>query len=247
MKRVISLALCAVLFALCVSGCVFVDISSLAGGVTGRGNPESYEFKVGEITEVRVEIYCNIDYYAAPSDTVTLKIQPNLRDHIVVEESNGVLTVSPISPRGINWSRIAPVLTVSTLNLEYLSISGAGTITTHDTITADSFALRLDGAGEGRIKLDVDSLFVDVSGAGEYELSGSADRADINMSGAGSLDALQLKTRESKIDLSGVGTVSIDCSEKLRIVAAGVGSVEYRGSPSIEMDKGGLVNVTKVD
>ena len=244
MKRTISLALCVTLVAMLLCSCVVVNLSPIQNGVAGQGVPESYGFAVGEISEIRVELFCDIEYYAAPSDTVTLEIQPNLREYITVEESGGVLTVR--ATRNIAWSNKAPILTVSTPALKRLTLAGAGTFTAHDTVTADSFTINFDGAGRGKAELDVRNLTVNIAGAGEFELSGKADRADFKMDGAGSLEALPLQTREATVSLSGVGTVRISCSENLRVNADGIGTVEYKGSPSVDLNNDGLVSVNKV-
>jgi hypothetical protein len=251
MKRLISFLLCAVFLAILVSGCVSVDINpGWTRAVRGRGTPETFSFDTGEIREIRVEMLCNIEFYSAPSDTVTLNIQPNLLELITVAETDGVLTVR--SRRSINFgsgtnNANIPVLTVSSPALTRLDFAGAGTFTAKDVIVADSFTINMTGAGAGRAELDVEKLNVTLSGAGDFILSGRADTAELKMSGAGRLDALSLEARDADINISGVGQVRIHCTENLRIVAGGVGQVEYRGSPSVDISRGGLVSVRKVD
>jgi len=249
MRKIILFALCAALAAAFLCGCVSINLSPAfnnmaSGGVVGKGDFASYSYSVGEITEIRTELFCNIEYYSAASDTVTLEIQPNLHEYISVDESDGILTVT--TTRNISWSGNAPVLTVGTPSLKALSLSGAGQFTAHDTITGDSFTLRMDGAGSGTAKLDVNSLTANMSGASNFELSGRADNASVTMSGAGAVNALQLDTRDASVSLAGVGTVRIGCSGILKINADGMGTVEYKGSPSIDINKGGFVNVKKV-
>lgn len=243
MKRIILLSLCAAIVILALSGCVSINFA-YGSGVVGKGDPEKYEFEVGEIHEIQMDIFCDIQYYAAPSDTVTLEIQPNLLEHVTVEESGGVLTVH--SSKNISWSGNAPVLTVSTPELNRLSLSGAGTFTAHDVITANSFSLYIDGAVDGSAELDVGNLTVTVDGAGNLNLSGEADTAGFTLSGAGNLDAFLLQVRDATVNLSGVGMVRVSCSDTLRINADGMGTVEYKGSPVLDLDKDGLVKVSKV-
>ena len=245
MKRITPLALCVFLVpALSVlSGCVVVN--PLQGGIVGKGDPEIYSVSVGEINEIKGELFCNIQVFATPSDTITLEIQPNLREYVMVEESAGVLTVR--TTRNIIWSDNAPVLTVSTSALNHLSLTGAGDFTANDPIIADSFTLDLAGAGTGKAELDVRTLFVTMSGAGSYTLSGKAETADLRMDGAGKIDALALQTQNAMVRLSGIGAIRIACSEALRIEAGGMGTVEYRGSPSVDLSRDGLVSVKKVD
>jgi len=245
MKKIILICFAA-LFAIFLTGCVSVNFSPGAVvGVVGSGTPESFEWSVGEITEIRVELGCNVEFFSAPSDVVTLEIQPNLVEYIEIQESGGVLTVR--STRTISTRGVFPVLTVSSANLNGFSLAGAGAFTSHDTIVSDSFSLRLDGAGSGRVDFDVGELSIRMSGAGKLDLGGKADVADFTLSGTGSIEALSLQTRIASVDISGVGSVRVSCSETLRIFANGVGTVEYRGSPSIDLNRGGLVTVRKVD
>jgi hypothetical protein len=246
LSKLVTLALCSVFLIITLVGCVSVNFSpGSVGGVTGSGNQETYTFSIGEITGIRVEMHCNIEYYSAPSDTVTLLVQPNLREYIVVEESGGVLIVR--STRSINTLNNPPVLTVSVPLLKSISLAGAGTITTHDTIVSEEFTLRLDGAGSGNVDLDVDKLSVNMAGAGSFDLSGRADAADFTLAGAGDVNALSLQTREATVNLAGVGTVRLSCSDRLSVIAGGLGTVEYKGSPNVDVTRGGLVSVQKVD
>ena len=247
MKRVISLTLCVLLLVSCFSGCAVVNFSDWnIQTVTGTGDLESYEIKVDEYHRIRVSGFCNVRYYASSSDTVTLEIQPNLRDYIEVASNGSVLVIETKRGYSINTSK-TPVLTVYTPVLNRLDISGAGSFTAYDTIIGDSFSVNLSGAGSGKAELAVDSLSIQISGAGSFDLSGRADSADFEMSGAGSLSALSLNTREAKVRLAGAGTVKVHCSGNLRIDASGVGTIEYSGSPSVDLSKSGMVTVRQVN
>jgi len=247
MKNLILLVLCIVLSVLLLTGCVTINFSPTGGaGVSGRGSMETFTFNVGEITEIRVEMLCNIVYHSAPSDTVTFEVQSNLMDYIIVEESGGVLTVRSTRNINVTGTGNTPVLTVSSPSLSRVSHAGAGRFTAVDTIAGNEFSLQIAGAADGRAALDVQNLSVNLAGAGSFELSGTADNAEISMAGAGRLDALDLQTRSTSINLTGVGTVSISCSDSLSVVAGGVGTVEYRGSPTLDLTRGGLVTIRQV-
>ena len=253
MKRIKPFTLFVILYASLIvisfSSCVIVNFDSHYGGrnaVSGRGDPETYEIRVGQFSRIKVEGYCDVRYYAAARDYVTLEVQPNLREYFVVEVIGDELLLR--TTRRINYgSGKTPVLTVYTSVLEGLNIEGAGTFTTQDKISTDSFKLRLAGAGKGQAEFDVNELYVSMSGAGSLELSGLADRVSLDMSGAGELNALSLQSREAAVKFSGAGAVKISCSEDLSITASGVGSVEYRGSPRVSLSNSGLVSVNRVD
>jgi len=245
MKKIIPIALCIAFAAACFTGCVVMNISD-SSTVTGRGNPEKYEFQVGQYNGIKVDGFYNIHYHAAPSDIVTLEIQPNLLEYFVVEVRDGDLVVR--STRRINFgSRRGPVLTVSTPVLNRLTIDGASTFTAHDKITSDSLTLVLRGAGSGTAELDVENLSANISGAGKIELSGRAATADLNLAGAGDLNALSLQTQDATINLSGAGSIRVNSSDSLSINANGAGSVLYRGSPRISQNTSGVVSIRQVN
>jgi len=247
MKKVVLLVICCIFAVVTLTGCYTVNAPGVWGRrISGKGAPETYAFNVGEIKEVRVELLCDILYYSAPSDSVTLEIQPNLMKYISVEESGGVLTVK--ATRNINWSgnTQAPVLSISTPSLSSVSHIGAGSFLTVDPIVTESFSLNITGAANSKAVLDVDSLSVNIAGAGNLELSGRADDTNIDIAGTGKLDALDLQTRDSMIKLAGVGTVRIGCTGTLGVVAGGVGTVEYSGSPVVDVSRGGLVTIRSV-
>jgi len=247
MKKTITAILCTVLALIMLTGCVSINFSPMSpSSLSGRGSPETFTFNVNEITEIRVELLCNIIYRSAPSDTVTLQVQPNLMEYITVEENNGILTVRSNRNFNVSSNTNTPVLTVSTPSLSRISHMGAGILTTEDPINTDSFSLDIAGAASGNLTLDVSELSVSIAGAGDLNLSGTADIADINMAGAGRLNALDLDTRESKINMAGAGSVRIGVSDNLKVSAGGVGTVEYRGNPTLDITRGGLVTVRSV-
>jgi len=185
-------------------------------------------------------------YHSAPSNTVTFEVQPNLMDYITVEESGGVLTVR--ANTSITWQGTSntPVLTVSTPSLTRVTHTGAGSFHTIDPIAGESLDLNIAGAATVHAELAVNNLSISIAGAGNLHLFGTADTVDISMAGAGRVEALDLQTRVTSINLAGAGTVKISCSDELKVAAGGVGTVEYRGSPTVDVSRGGLVNVRQV-
>jgi len=241
MKKIIIIALSIVMVSSLLCGCVSVRPLNV---VAGKGDPVVKEYTVGGYDKIRIEGYADVRYYASPSDVVTLEIQPNLLDYCVVEVVGGELvfrTTKTIT------TTITPVLTVSAPVLTSMAFSGAGYFTAYDKVTSDSFSLSVSGAGGGKAELSVKDLSIHIAGAGGFELSGTADAADITMSGTGSVNALSLETRYTSVIMSGVGTVKVNCTETLKINGSGAGTVEYKGSPNVDLERAGLVTIKHAD
>jgi len=226
-------------------GCVVVNYSN-TGTITAKGEPQTYEYKVGPYSEIKAEGYLEIQYYAAESDVVTLTVPPNIREYCSVSVVNGELIVR--TTRRINYTNLSrPILTVSTPVLNRLTVQGACNFIAHDKITSNSLTLKILGAASAKAELEAGSLLADISGASQLNLSGKSDTAHLILAGAGDLNALGLQTREATVSLSGAGTIRISCSEKLNVDARGVGTVDYRGSPGINLSRSGLVSIRQVD
>ena len=246
-KRIALIVFSALLITMLI-GCTTVNFGGGGGvGIRGTGSVQNNIFNVGTITEVDVQLLCNIVLDPAPSSTVTFEAQANLMEYITVEEVDGVLRVRSTRSINVTDRENTPTLTVSSASLSRVTHSGAGRLTSTGAIANDTFNLNISGAADGTLQLDVNNLSINLAGAGNLDLSGTADTATISMAGAGKIEALELDTRIASINLAGAGSVKISCSEKLNITAGGVGTVEYRGSPTVDTTRGGLVTVRQVD
>ena len=245
MKKMLLPALLMTLAAVCLAGCAVVVPASYQDQVEGSGALKRYEFSVGAVNEIKVELFCDVRYHAAPDQTVVLEIQPNLREYVNVEEVDGVLTVS--DARTTTWNKTTPVLTLSMPAPSSLSLAGAGDFQTVDPIVADAFTLNIEGAYTGQADLAVTSLKVSMEGASEFTLTGQADVAALQLNGLGELNALSLQTNVATVNLSGIGTIGVNCQENLWVYTDGLGTVEYKGAPNIHLNNSGLANVKKAD
>jgi hypothetical protein len=244
MKKIKFFALCAAIMSF--SSCVLVNISNSGfDSVRGEGDLQSYEIRVGEYSKIRLEGFCDIRYYSAPSNTVKLEVQPNIHEYFVVEVVGDELVLR--TTRGIAGSSKTPVLTVSSPELSSLSLSGANNFTAYDKITTNSFTFNLSGSGRGNAEFDVNNLYVSASGPGNLVFSGNAVTVDMRTSGSCTFDALSLQAREARVNLSGSGKIRINSSETLRIDASGSGTIEYKGSPTLVLNTSGSVSIKRVN
>ena len=246
MRKILTFLVLLLLVIVLIPGCVAVNISPLGNATVGRGTPEKYEYQVSSFNKIRVEGHCDINYYAAPSHSVTLEVQPNLKELFVIEVIDSELIIRNTAPIRVS-DGFAPTLTVSLTALNSINILGASTFITHDEIATESLSISISGAGRVNAEIAVDRLQSSIAGAGSLDLRGSADLANLSLAGAGDIHAFSLQTKEASISIAGAGLVQISCSENLIVNAQGVGTVEYRGTPEADITRGGLVTISKVD
>jgi hypothetical protein len=97
----------------------------------------------------------------------------------------------------------------------------------------------LDSSGSDNVDitgLNAGKFTVNMSGSGDVELAGRATHLEAVLSGAGTLDAKDLKTEETSLNISGSGNANVYASEKLGVEIVGVGEVNYYGNPK-KIDK----------
>jgi len=250
MKKLLTMAF--IFFSVCFSGCVIVNLMDV-NTVRPEGKQEEYKISVREFNSIRINGHCNVIYYSAPSDTITLKVHPNLLQYYEISIVNNELIINTTKRINYNYSDTATLM-VSVPELKSLIIDGFGggfgslnSFTTMDKINTDSFSLIIRSAGNGKIELDVDEFIADISGACDMEFTGKAYSANIKLAGAGEMNAFSLQTRSSTVNFSGTGTIRLNCTDNLNVNASGVGTVEYTGSPNLNLNTSGVVNVRKVN
>lgn len=245
LRRAVALLLCIALIAL--TGCVSVNLTPEGDGVTiaGVGELVTAEYKVGEYEAVDLRGSLNVVYSSAPSDTVTVSLQENLREHLDVRVESGVLIVD--ASKFVVVFDKQPTVTISRPGLSSMSISGAVDMNRSDTLTAPKFSLNVSGGCSIDMALAVDELTINVSGAASLKLFGQAQRFSAETSGAGDINAKELKTISARFIMSGASDASIDCQDSLDVTINGAGSLKYRGSPSVRQSISGVGSVERID
>ena len=116
-------------------------------------------------------------------------------------------------------------------HLESLETSGISTITSQSRISSPALDLKVSGAGAVYLDVDCIDLNTEISGAGGAVLNGRADRSNIICSGSGGIDALDLSTNLTRIEVSGSGQAEVNVQSVLDARISGSGSVYYIGTP----------------
>ncbi|MCC8123007.1 MAG: DUF2807 domain-containing protein [Oscillospiraceae bacterium] len=247
MKKFLLLPLTlAILLSILLSGCVGINFQSNGGLDTD--NPLSSEYTtqtydIGTYDTVMLSGIFVVAYTAADECAVSVDAQESLMQYVSITVEDGVLTAD------LNRDPIGdpPVLHLSAPTLKGLSIAGTVDMTTCDEIIAEHFQLNVSGLGALDLPLAVDSLRVSVDGASSIRLSGTAASADIVINGTGAVEAFELDTENTAVNIAGIGTCDISCSETLDIVIAGMGELRYRGDPEIHKDVSALATISNDD
>jgi hypothetical protein len=165
--------------------------------------------------------------------SITVKADDNVLDMLKTEVENGTLTIW--SEKWIMDESTADYDIVMS-DLREISISGMGEIRGKETIRADEIGIRLGGTGS--VDLEVDAAFIRtrISGTGEVRLGGKTREHDIDIRGLGELDAYDLVSHNTRVEISGAGECSVHVLENLTVDISGAGEVRYKGEPAVTVE-----------
>jgi hypothetical protein len=182
-------------------------------------------------------------------DALTIQTDDNLFRYLNTEVRDGTLYIRP--KEGAENKKLLPkdaiYYYVTLRDLDYIDIAGVANVKTIAQLLGDKIKIKVSGAGELHLDVFMESLEVSLSGAAKVLMKGETKKQAIKITGTGQYDALNLKSQETKISISGSGTVSVDVSNTLDVGISGAGNVQYEGSPKVTNKISGTGTVKKIE
>ena len=123
---------------------------------------------------------------------------------------------------------------VQARELTRVSISGAGDFIAPEPVRADQLVISIAGAGSARFaRLDAPRSSASRSPArARAKWRARARELVVKISGHGEFRGENLRSDQCEVSVSGVGNAQIWTVEQLRLAVAGVGKIDYWGTPS---------------
>jgi hypothetical protein len=191
------------------------------------------------------------EVFLSQGDTCDLRIEgdPELIKKVITRVEDGVLTITydlnVVDWTGLGWisaeNRLRYTITVK--ELDQLTLGGAGVIHVEELI-GDTLKLNHSGLGLLNITgLNVNEVDVILGGLGEVRLAGHVHAQVVALSGGGSYQAVELRSQEADVTLTGAGTAKVWVESKLMASVSGAGSILYRGEPQVDQSVSGLGGV----
>lgn len=223
MKSILFTVLLSVLI---FSGCNF----SLTSCTRGSGTTVSKEIEVAAFNAVILKTSGNVSITQDSIESLIIETDDNVFTELISEVKNGKLYLSSkssISPTKLNYK-------ISMKNIQGLRIDGSGQISlTSPVNTSGTFHLYVGGSGNIKLK-EVFASKVDseVSGSGSIFMSGKASEADYEINGSGDINAIDLETLNTEVEINGSGNCYVDAKENLDIEINGSGDVYFKQRPT---------------
>ena len=240
MKKVLLLVLPVAILA---TSCWYV------GGKRVRGNGNVKTETRPETGFTGVDSYGSFDVYVSvdSENSIRIEAEENLLPYIETYVEGDLLKIR--TKRGYNISSHRGMkVFVKAPHFSRLHTYGSGNIIGETKISSPG-KMDLGITGSADIKMDIDAPEVEaeITGSGNIVLNGQTKRFESRVSGSGDIRALDLKSEEAEVRISGSGNTDIYASVRLDVRVSGSGDVRYKGGAQVNTHISGSGNVRKMD
>lgn len=209
-------------------------------------NDQDWDTKTYDIGAFH-DIYLEGGYkvFLTQGDECSLKVKASdedVFDYLKIKNESGELRIK-VDRKHFEYDRISLYITFA--DLEKIEIEGGMNLKTKGYLNLNDFFMYVKGGAKIELDLKAENIKITGEGGVLIELSGVAESLDVKLSGAGHVDADELKARDVKFGIEGVGTGSVYATETLYAKIEGVGKVKYRGNPKVTKNIDGLGTVKK--
>lgn len=215
--------------------------------VRGNGNVGSQDRSVSDFKNVEVDGAAKVFITQGDQRSVKVEADENLQQFIEVYNEGDKVVIR--EKHGFNLDPTYDIkIYITSPVYNDIEASGAGDIIGQTPISnSEGLDLHLSGAGAIKMEINAPHVSAEVSGAGNIDLKGDTKTAEFELSGVGNAHCFDLKSENTKVEISGVGSAQVYASVKLDAQVSGAGSVDYKGGGSVDQHVSGVGSVHKAD
>jgi hypothetical protein len=200
--------------------------------IKGNGTVISKNVTTADYDAIGVAGAFHVTLIEGNEGKITLKGEENLLEYVIIETDGSDLKIKTEKGYSLNPSKGKKIeIIVPVKDISAVSLAGSGDIVADFTIKSTNFKVSLAGSGDITLPLDSDTIEASLSGSGDIKLSGKTANLEASVAGSGDIEAFELTTQNSKVNVSGSGNISTNCSEFIEARVAGSGDIEYKVNP----------------
>lgn len=204
----------------------------------GDGQDIYTEQQIEDFQHIQLNLAAKL--YLAPDtankvSTIEISGQETTLDNISVSSDNGTLKINFIDCIDEHGD-IRAIVHYNPDSLTQLTIENAasGLIESTKAITHSNLYVDNNGTGKVELSVIVDTINLSLSGSGNVILTGSAETMNGKVTSTGDINAFQMGSTYTILNLSGSGNVETTTSDSLAVNISGSGDVFYKGEPIID-------------
>lgn len=202
-------------------------------GIEGNRKISTSAYVFESFDTLQIDDVFHVNLYQADDHYVEIEAEENLLNLIDIAVVQNTLTIKfkeKINPH-------VPIkVDIAMPDLARVNITGTCSMKTMSPFITSQIIIDAEGASDINMDVIADQVYSYSKGAAKIRLSGTTGLLVNKMQGAGVFHGFKLDANEAKIDLQGVGKISLSVQEVLSASVDGVGKVEYIGSPT-QLDK----------
>jgi hypothetical protein len=202
--------------------------------IKGNGEIRTEDRHIARAERIKLRGSYDVEITQGPVTSVKVEGDDNILPYIFTTEEDGFLLIK--SKDHVNFSTDNPIkVYITTSKLEQVQLSGSGNIIGKTKFTGgDKLTLKISGSGSMDLEVNTPNVDGDISGSGSITLKGETKDQKVHISGVGDYNADELKSETAVVKIAGSGNVKIFADANLDVNIAGVGSVFYKGNPTIK-------------
>ncbi|HHT22368.1 MAG TPA: PspC domain-containing protein [Bacteroidales bacterium] len=187
------------------------------------------EREVPAFHAIEVSSAINVELRNQVEQSLSVRTLVDYQENIKTEVVNGVLKIYSSN----TLIRPSVKVQIGLDSIAYLKVSGASKVAFLDNFNVKKLNIDISGASKTELKLNsAQKLDVKVSGASKLEAQGVADTLLLNSTGASKVDADDLRTKVSVVDLSGASSADVHTTEEFQGSVSGASRIEVSGNPA---------------
>lgn len=228
-----------------IQGCDNLLIDSDKERIHGTGNTVVGELDIENFSEVKIETFGNAVISQGEEYSISFEVDEAIVNRIEISKSGNALVID--IDHHYNYNNCEYTVYVTLPNIRKLYSNSAGNISGNTTIESEELFLCSNSAGNISLNLNVDNLESRINSAGNINLTGIAVNHYSVIESAGNLRAFGLESGEVDLIVSSAGDASVYVLNELNANISSVGSVYYKGNPSVQSRISNLGNLVHID
>ncbi|MES2004763.1 MAG: head GIN domain-containing protein [Bacteroidota bacterium] len=215
--------------------------------IKGNGVIVTQDRHIDHAERITLKGSYNVEITQGATTSVKVEGDENILPFILVNQEGEGLVIR--SKDHISYSTDHDIkIYITTDKLEQVNLQGSGNISGKTKFTGgDKLTLRIAGSGDIKMEVNTPSIDANISGSGSMNMSGETKDQNIHIAGVGNYNAENLKSESARVKIAGSGDVKIFADASLDINIAGVGSVFYKGNPTVKQHVAGSGEVKRLE
>ena len=214
--------------------------------VNGNGKVITQEQKLSSFKSIEASGSVKVHIRQDSSSSVKIETDENLLEYLDIHVTGDKLVVREKDGFNLRASKDIIIYTSAPVYSE-VSVSGSGDIISDNIISGgEPLALNVSGSGGINVQVALPKVSAEVSGSGDIKLSGTSKEFGASISGSGSIQAFDLITDITTLEISGAANAEVTANQKLDVNVSGSGDVRYKGEAAVSQSISGAGSVKKV-